>query len=212
MGKDLIMQLKMLNDCYKKNFKIYDWFILCDMDEFIQLKFYNNIKKYLNNHKFNECKVIYLFRAIHTDNNQLFYINKTLYERFPNSIYNVYSPKPILRGNIPNLIVDNVHLVNWNIEPCYGFGEKKIKKKDFKYYYFDHFYFKSTEEFIEKLDRGDAYFNNTNILKFSKISYYFESNKMTFEKLNYIEKKMGINLTVFKNKLLKKLKKEKKIL
>ena len=35
---------------------------------------------------------------------------------------------------------------------------------------------------------------------------------MTFEKLNYIEKKMGINLTVFKNKLLKKLKKEKKIL
>ncbi len=41
------MQVNMMRDCYKKNNKKYDWFIMYDMDEFIFLKNYNNIKFYL---------------------------------------------------------------------------------------------------------------------------------------------------------------------
>ena len=39
----------MLNECYKANFKHYDWLIMLDMDEYIFLKNHKNIKNYLNN-------------------------------------------------------------------------------------------------------------------------------------------------------------------
>ena len=51
-------QIKMLNDCYKKNNKNYDWFILFDIDEFIYLKGFNNIKLFLNQRKFKKCDYI----------------------------------------------------------------------------------------------------------------------------------------------------------
>ena len=72
---------------------------------------------------------------------------------------------------------------------------------DFKNYFIDHFYFKSTEEFINKINRGDSFYNNTDGLKFMKIDYYFESNNITLEKINYLEKETGINLTKFKQKI-----------
>ena len=194
----------MLNDCYKNNLEKYDWFILCDMDEFINLKFYNNIKIYLNQIKFNNCKVIYFNRVTHTDNGQIFYNNKTLYERFPKTVNNILSVKPILRGHIYNLIINNNHLINWNIESCYGFGQKRKKHFDFKYYYFDHFYFKSTEEFIQKVTRGDVYYNNTKELQMSKVDFYFESNNITYEKIIFIENQTKLNLSIYKQKLLNK--------
>jgi len=201
-------QIKMLNHCYKNNSHKYDWFIMFDMDEFINLKFYKNIKNYLNNKKFNKCTAIYFYRAFHTDNNQLYYINKSLAERFPESVYNVFTVKPIFRGHISNVIIDNNHLINAyyaQYESCYGFGQRKKNKKkmDFKYYYIDHYYFKSTEEFIVKI-KNDVYYNNTYGLKMIKIDYYFECNLITLEKINLIENKTGINLTKYKNKLLKK--------
>jgi hypothetical protein len=68
---------------------------------------------------------------------------------------------------------------------------------NYKYYYFKHYYCKSTEEFIDKLKKGDVYrMTNKN-----KIKFYFSYNKITNEKLNYIEKQTGENLTDFKCKL-----------
>lgn len=194
-------QIQMLNECYNNNFEKYDWFIMYDMDEFINLKNHINIKNYLKRIKFNKCNVIYFFRAFHTDNNQLYYKNKTLFERFPNSVYNTLSVKPIVRGHINNLIIDNNHLINGNIKSCYSLGEKKNKQMDFKNYFIDHFYFKSTEEFTDKINRGDSFYNNTDGLKLGKINYYFASNNITLEKINYIEKETGINLTKFKQKI-----------
>ena len=45
-------QLKIYEDCYNKNKKIYDWFIFFDTDEFIHLDNYWNIKDFLNEKKF----------------------------------------------------------------------------------------------------------------------------------------------------------------
>ena len=70
-------------------------------------------------------------------------------------------------------------------------------KPDYNYYYFIHHYCKSTEEFIEKLRKGDVYRTSNKI----KIKFYFSYNKITYEKLNYIEKELGINLTYYKKKL-----------
>ena len=77
-------------------------------------------------------------------------------------------------------------------------------QKDYKYYYFKHFYCKSTEEFIEKLRKGDVY-KGTNI---EKINRYFSYNKITYEKINYIEKEIGVNLTNYKLKLQKDFQKK----
>lgn len=198
-------QLQMLNNCYKNIYEKYDWFILFDMDEFIHLKSHINIKSYLKRSKFRKYEVIYLFRAFHTDNNHLHYYNKSLFERFPKSIYDIITVKPILRGHIPNLKIKSCHIINEKIKSCYSHGEKQIKKMDFKNYFIDHFYFKSTEEFIEKINRGDIFYKNINKIKMAKIKYYFKSNNITLSKINYIEKEAKINLTKFRQKLIKNI-------
>ena len=94
--------------------------------------------------------------------------------------------------------------VNYKYKACDGFGHfinQSRKKTDFKYYYLDHFFFKSTEEYIEKVNRGDCYFILNKKIKFNKIKFYFSLNKMTIEKINLLENKTGINLNYFRNKL-----------
>ena len=84
---------------------------------------------------------------------------------------------------------------------CYSLGEKKPKKKDFHNYFIDHFHFKSTEEFISKINRGDAFFNNSDSLKKYKIECYFDSNDITMAKIDYIEKETKINLNKYRQNL-----------
>lgn len=193
----------MLNECYKANFKHYDWFIMFDMDEYIFLKNHKNIKKYLNNYKFKKCKIINLNRPFHTDNNQIYYKNDSLSKRFPKKFYNITNVKSIIRGHLFNITINSLHRLNYKLKACNGFGQKNISKPDFKYYYIDHYYFKSTEEFVQKLNRGDAYFNDSYKLKYNKIKFYFSFNKITLEKIIYIEKNAHINLTKFRKKLSK---------
>ena len=50
---------KVMNDCYIRNNKQYDWLIFYDLDEFIHLYNYSNIKEFLNEKKFNKCQIIY---------------------------------------------------------------------------------------------------------------------------------------------------------
>lgn len=196
-------QIKMLNDCYKKNKKYFDWFILFDSDEYIELKYFNNIKLFLNQKKFNKCDYIYFNRAFQTDANKIKFENKSLSERFPTSIYTVKLYKPILKGNISHLNIHGVHKINYKLKFCNSFGKLNDKTPDFKINFIKHYYFKSTEEFIEKINRGDGVSNNTEELKLKKIKFYFKNNKITLEKINYIENKTGISLLFLKKKFLK---------
>ena len=83
-----------------------------DIDEYIHIP--NNIKNFLNEKKFDNCQKIYLNWVFHTDNNLIYYDNRSLFERFPeierDAIINKnYSQrvKSILRGNISNFIIAN---------------------------------------------------------------------------------------------------------
>ena len=106
--------------------------------------------------------------------------------------------KSILRGHIPNITIYNFHCISDKLQTCDGFGVKrKALQTDYNYYYFKHYYCKSTEEFIEKLKKGDVY----KTPDYMKIHFYFSYNKITLEKLNYIEKETGMNLSEYKNKL-----------
>ena len=96
---------------------------------------------------------------------KIYYENKSLFERFPEITPNTklggqnLEVKFILKGHIRKIVIDNIHTCNGNITNCNGFGHKnKINliystEPDKEYYYIDHFYSKSTEEFINKLEQ-----------------------------------------------------------
>ena len=199
-------QMKMYNDCYFNNYKKYEWLIFNDIDEYLYLKSYNNAKDFLSKNKFKNCENIQLNWLLYTDNNLIYYQNKPLKIRFKEKelylnkrkIYKLSNGKSILRGHIPNIKITNFHCISKDLKTCDGFGiVRNFLKPDYKYYYFKHYYSKSTEEFIDKLKKGDVY----KIKNKNKIKFYFSYNKITNEKLRYIEKKTGENLSYYKNKL-----------
>ena len=146
----------------------------------------------------------------HTDNNLLHYDNRTLKKRFPEILDSLKGKKKdgqigiktILRGHIPNIKINCIHKLNENLKSCDGFGKPKkplgivTDISDLEYYYIDHYYSKSTEEFINKLNKGDALFIDN---RMQRIQTYFGQSKITKEKIDYIENSTGLNLTIFRN-------------
>ena len=174
----LQIQNKAFNHCYKKNKLVYDWFIYYDIDEYIHLHNFNSIKKFLAQRHFHKCHIIYLNNVIHTDNNHIYYYNRSVLERFP-EIENFkyankkYLPryivqdvtKMILKGNMKNVNFTNPHYLElYDCINCNGFGQSitprsiHLNRPDHKYFYYDHFYFKSSEEYLHKLNVGDVFY------------------------------------------------------
>lgn len=197
------IQRRAINDCYRKNFNYYDWILFGDIDEFIFLKYYKNIKVFLYKKRFNKCQSIQFNWVMHTDNNQIYYNNKSLSERFPEkgkSLKTSIDVKSIVKGKI-NMNFTSIHYLSGKLISCDVFGN--IKKKFYfnknRYYkknYIDHYYTKSTEEFITKIKRGSV---GTGIIRYGIIDNYFELNKITKEKIDYIEKEMSTNLTKYQH-------------
>ena len=189
------IQLKILNHCYKNNYKKYDWLILFDMDEFIYLKNHRKIKNFLINKQFKDCKIIYLNELIHLDSNKIYYENKTLSERFKSVDFNTSKlmVKSIIRGNLDNINITNNHIIDLKIsmKTCNGNGQRPILKgihllnPDIKNYYFDHYYYKSCEEYLEKLKRGSCFWGNSRAINLLWLTHFFDRNKITIEKINY---------------------------
>jgi hypothetical protein len=207
-GRKKILNLVNI-DCYQKNYDKYDWILFYEIDEYINLHNYTNVKLFVNEAKFNNCQIICLNSLHHTDNNQLHYENKPLSERFPETVpisRNSPQVKSILRGHIPNIDLNNIHIINKKYDNCNGYGHKnKISniestEPDYKYYYIDHYYCKSTEEFIEKINKGDALFN-TDDYKLHRIDKYSMQVVLTKEKIEMIEKGTGLSLSKFKSSL-----------
>ena len=192
---------EMMNDCYKKNYEKFDWLIFYEIDEYIYLKNYNNIKNFLNEKKFKNCETIQLNWLMHTDNNKIFYENKPIKIRFPHSDKSIRRPgvKSILKGKIPNININCVHRLNTKLKACNGFGKRTnlpgaaTEKVDYEYYYIDHYFCKSTEEFVNKINKGDVLFNYDYFLK--RIKVYFAINNATKEKINYFRKHLFTNIS-----------------
>jgi len=206
------IQFKSYNNCYKRNYNNYDWLIFYDIDEFINLKGFSNIKDFLKQKKFYECESVYLNWIIHTDNNLLYYDNKTLFKRFPEKYTNkaFCRGKTILKGHLNKQInFHSTHTPTFEIERCNGFGKKieaslgiNCKIPDFNFYYIDHFYSKSTEEFINKIKKGDCSFGDNINNIYGRINFYFGINKITLEKVNLIKQRTGLNISISKNRFI----------
>ena len=198
---------KIMNLCYQRAYKKYDWLIFYELDEFIHLNNYTSIKTFLNEQKFKTCQIIYLNLVCHTDNNLLYYENKSLAERFPIFAKYKFEVKSIIRGHLKKYIkINRLHLSTKRLVNCNGFGHKnKIRQAiatepDVKLYYIDHYYSKSTEEFINKLNRGDLYKKSKKYLMHKIRKYYLQSN-FTKDKIEMIENRTGLNLSYYKKHL-----------
>lgn len=206
-----------MNDCYQRNYQNYDWLIFFEVDEHIHLSNYTNLKLYLQRDAFKNCEIIHLNWVYHTDNNLIYYDNRPLHIRFPevepnarnNVNKSVSCVKSILRGHIPNVVIKCPHKLTkkLKLKKCNGFGVPVVFKgihtpnPDFKFYYIDHYFNKSLEEFVEKLNKGDGLNGQEAWFKYVRIGSYFKRNKITLEKLNFIENHTKLNLTKFKVKL-----------
>ena len=119
------------------------------------------------------------------------------------------SIKSMVKGNISRLNIIHAHYItnDKNIIHCNGFGHKikKIKSSadeiDIKNYYINHFCFKSTEEFSNKMIRGDVRYGYNTKKIFAKISNYFRYNLITMKKIILIENKTGLKLYEIRKKL-----------
>ena len=139
-----------------------------------------------------------------------------MFERFPelekDAIINTnYSQKvkTILRGNIPNFTISKIshtsHIITGSVKGCNGFGKEVKLDKDYcmensdsKYYYIDHFYTKSLEEFVQKVKRGSAVHGKKLDFKLFRLIRFFNINKFKNDKYKYILDNLGINLTKIK--------------
>ena len=209
-------QINIINSCYKRNYRKFDWLIFYDIDEYIFLKNYKN-KHFLSEPRFNNCQIIQLNWLQYTDNNLIYYENKSLLKRFTEkdikakkNITNITMDiKSIIRGHIGNIKLTNIHYLTKKIKGCDGFGRKiklnniRTLRPDYQFYYIKHFFSKSLEEFIEKVNRGTIYYGLDQNRKIRVIERYFEFNKITIKKIKIIEKKTGLNLTSYRNNLIK---------
>ena len=71
--------------------------------------------------------------------------------------------------------------------------------------YFIHFRFKSTEELINKMKRGYSNWhkNHEKKVMIERITAYFEENRITLEKINFVEKELKVNLSSIRNMINK---------
>lgn len=196
---------KIMDSCYQRNHDKYDWLFFYEIDEFIYLKNYDNIKGYLLRNQFNKCESIQLNWVHMSDNNHIYYENKSLNERFPKKGKNVVKKqynkicfiKTMIRGHLKNINITNNHFLFENLRACNGFGRKARNlgilslKPDYDYYYIKHYYGKSVQEFVQKITRGDLLRgNDKNIVEWA-IEKFFYINEITQEKIEYIQNIFG---------------------
>lgn len=208
-------QSKSFTKCYNDNKNNFDWFLMLDLDEFLFIKSFG-LKQYLSQLIFKKCDFISFHWAIPDDNNLIRYENKSLFERFPGPYKKSRFIKTAIRGKIKSLRY-SVHAPAFsplNNNTCNNIG-KIIYKKHLNEAYITpinideafiiHFKYKSTEEYINKYKKG--YYNISGpdlelVLK-QKLTEYLTDNKITKQKLEFIEKELNINLTDYKKFIVK---------
>ena len=95
--------------------------------------------------------------------------------------------------------------ISSKIKGCDGFGRPRlIYGNDFKYKIIDHYYSKSTEEFIRKITRGDVWRGSFDYIQ-HRTEKYLNQNHITLEKIEMLEKGIGINLSKYKKYITKRI-------
>lgn len=187
-------QVKAYNDCYKICAGNYDWVMFIDIDEFLTLPDWPNIKDFLSQACFTDANAIRFHWKCYSDSDKLKYEDEPVLSRFTepcnnNDVDKYY--KQIYRCSIPNLTIKNVHYSSniSNIKYPDGNPAKYItqttdKMVDHTHGYIRHYVTKSLEEFIDiKWKRRGKGSSKNRLNK----TFYFKYNKKTDEKSKYFD-------------------------
>ena len=182
-------------DKYKSKCK---WMLYFDIDEYLEFVDKNiTINDYLSQGRFNKCEVIKINWVMYTNDNLLYYDNRSLKERFPNPTYireDVRAVKSIVRNDSRrNPWVHNSapHEPAKGLYSCNSIGKYspfrygRIYPPILSYCYLKHYHYKTIEEFVFKINKG---FNGKKFDIDNKVKIYFERNKYSKEKINLAEK------------------------
>ena len=196
-------QNKALNNCYQKYNHLFDWIAFYDVDEFLYIRNYTNINSFLSLPQFKKCQNIIINWKYFGDNDKIYYNEKPLTERFTKPInisnnlkilndkYYIAAAKSIVRSGLK---------LNWGLFPHYLINTINCRPNgsilndyfypyDHSIAYINHYLTKSTEEFVEKLKRGDVLHNATDDYILNRINnYYFLFNKKTKQKIQIFKK------------------------
>ena len=131
-GEGNLLYYRVMNNCYQKNHYKFNWLMFYEIDEFLHLTNFTNVKQYLNQKKFKKCDSIRLNWVHMSDNNKIYYEDKPLHERFIKVAKNVDKNKfnyfafvkSMIRGHLRNIIINHNHLLSNKLVGCNGFGKR----------------------------------------------------------------------------------------
>ena len=201
-----IGQVEFNQNIYEKYKTKCNWFLFFDFDEYLDIHFQPNIslrlQNFLPNKMFDKCEAILFNWLIYTDNDLIYYDNRTLLERFPIPNYidkSNFVVKSIVRGGLNKTIfypTKSNHVPDRNLIICNSEGtilERYnpfiVRPPSYKYAVLKHFTTKSAEEYVNKTRRGAN--RNLPYKIEDQILAYFRHNKFSQEKLKYFEEKFN---------------------
>ena len=202
------------SNIYNKYKKMCAWISFFDIDEYLRMHSEDNsiisVSKYLSNPIFNKCESISINCLIYSDNNLLFYDNRSVLERFTTPLYKNRENglvKSIVRGNLNKKVFAPLHsnyVPGKKLIICNSMGKRMkhyngfyVKPALLKKAYLMHYTTKTTEEFIHKIIRGSNQNSVYNIT--DKIKGFFNINNITEEKLKLFEKAFNRTFNQFRN-------------
>lgn len=182
----------------------YDWVTFIDIDEFITLDEYNNIKDYLMTFP-EKVDSIRLYEKVYGDDGKIIpdNINVPIYNRIMtyNKNINVIWGKSIIKKHDSWKII-NPHKIVLENEMCDAYSDRKISdyrtppqcicedEAVFDNCYIRHYKTKTLSEFCDQKLNTPRVFDQA---KKRTIDYYFQINEKTPEKIAYL-KERGIEI------------------
>jgi hypothetical protein len=123
----------------------------------------------------------------------------TSYENLTKDKFIYSAAKTIVRGGLfiiwahcPHYLKNTV-----NCRPNGDILKDYFSPPDLSYAYIKHYTTKSTEEFIEKLNKGDVIENsNISFMQYRIKFYYFLLNKITKQKIDLINNKLKYKINI----------------
>lgn len=187
-------QVKAYNECYNGYGRKYDWIMFIDIDEFLTLEKFGNIKDFLSQKCFADAKAVRFHWKCYSDSGKLKYEEGSVISRFTelceNGEVNKYY-KQIYRTKLPKFRMMNVHYCDFIGGIYYPDGSSaryimQTTDQNVNYVcgYIRHYVTKSLEEFVDiKWKRRGNGSSKTRLNK----EFYFKYNKKTEEKSRYFD-------------------------
>ena len=200
------------SDCYNNNKNKYDWIAFFDIDEFLYLKGFQNINKFLSLSKFKKCSSILINWRYYGDNDFIYYEPKPLKIRFAkpfifdeNKTVNIYflaAAKSIIKGRLNITWTHFPHFLNSSkiCSPNGSIINNPLSSPNYKNAFIKHYTTKSTEEYLIKLFKGKVsspYYLNKEAIIYWINKYYFLFNKITKQKLLFIKRVTKLDVSKY---------------